>query len=71
MKVAFLASFFVLSLLCGVQGQPKCVAIDNDNYWDAGSGDTFCGCEFQDAGGQPMFNISLDFFDTVYVYYHK
>jgi len=71
MKVAFLAIFFVLSLLCSVQGQPECVAIDNDNYWDVGSGDTFCGCEFQDAGGKPMFNISLDFFDTVYVYYYK
>ena len=59
--------FLALSLLCGVQGQPKCIPADYDNFWEAGSGSLYCGCELHDASGSPVFNISLEFFEKRYV----
>ena len=76
MKVVLLASFLLLSLLCGVQGDSQCAPLDNDYYYDDdddnnnGYGDFYddfyCGCELQNAGA-PIFNVSLDFFDKLYV----
>ena len=77
MKVVLLASFLLFSLLCGVQGQ-ECVALDNEYYWDdvyEENSDyyldepTTCGCQIEDVNGHPIFNVSLDFFDKVYVKY--
>ena len=68
MKVV--TSFLALWLLCGgVQGE-ECVAIDNGYYWDYEDFDEdfSCGCQIQDANGEPVFNVSLDFIDKKYVF---
>ena len=45
---------FAISLLCGVQGNDKCVAV------------SFCGCQLQDADNKSIINITLDSFDNMY-----
>ena len=74
MKVVLLASVLLLSLLYGVQGKLQCVSLDDDYYWDYGNEDFDedfnCGCQIQDVDGEPIFNVSLDFIDEKYVFYH-
>ena len=67
MEFVLTAIFLVLSLICGVQGQAECVQEEYDDFWEEWSESSLCGCQLQDASDTP-FNISLDFFDTLYVY---
>ena len=54
MKIILLAIVFAISLLCGVQGNDKCVEA------------SFCGCQLQDADNKSIINITLDSFDNRY-----
>ena len=68
MKGLLSAILVAFSLFCGVKGQAKCVGADYDNYFggSGGSGALYCGCEYHDANGEPIFNVSLQFIDFKY-----